>query len=102
MSVIQATVICLQSNSQHIVAIEGRSVRLECLYSESSHTLLWIIDNVNYPIFTNLPDNHRFDEGQHNILIVDDISSTMNDSMYQCAADSMISGEIRLYVVPGI
>ena len=101
MPVIQAT-ICLQSTSQHIVVFEGRSIRLECLYSGSLHTLLWIIDNINYPIFENLPENHQFDERQHNVLIVDEVSSAMNDSVYQCAADGMISGAIHLYVIPGI
>lgn len=104
MSAIQASNgICLQSNSQDIVALEGRSVRLECLYcSGSLHTLLWVINNVNYPILNTLPERHRFNEGQYHILIVDDIGSAMNDSTYQCASGGMISGTIHLYVIPGI
>ena len=80
------------------VSVGGRA-RFECLHG-GPEIITWIINGYYYTTL-NLPEKHMLDDDNLNAMIVSNIDQSMNQSSYQCVANSILSNIIYLYVRQG-
>ena len=82
------------------IVVEGGSTIFECGYSGSG-MITWRVNNIEFTP-PRRPEKHSLSISDDRLLMLSDADLSMNGSRYQCAAESLISSTVHLFVLPGI